>query len=226
MKKAPFPAIMFVAVSQTETGLKVIAANPAMLNAYKSGIPGNGKHFPDGSKIVKIKWSSKKNAESPYFVMVPDTLKSVSVIEKDSKRFPNTSGWHTPSLLTMRRPTPSSLSVPAPHAATRATRRWPQRITFLRPIPGDEWGTSRVAALTYPRSIVRNALKNHDSKKLIPARSSALIVRASCSFEGVIMRHRMMEQDVAPAGGRVRSFRTRAAPGLRPGSLGTPARAG
>jgi len=82
-----------VAVSQTETGLKVIAANPAMLNAYKSGIPGNGKHFPDGSKIVKIEWTSKKNPESPYFVMVPDTLKSVSVIEKDSKRFPNTSGW-------------------------------------------------------------------------------------------------------------------------------------
>lgn len=25
--------------------------------------------------------------------MVPDTLKSVSVIEKDGKRFPNTSGW-------------------------------------------------------------------------------------------------------------------------------------
>jgi Cytochrome P460 len=25
--------------------------------------------------------------------MVPDTLKSVSLIEKDSKRFPDTSGW-------------------------------------------------------------------------------------------------------------------------------------
>jgi hypothetical protein len=35
----------------------------------------------------------KKNPESPYFVMVPDTLKSVSFIEKDSKRFPETSGW-------------------------------------------------------------------------------------------------------------------------------------
>jgi len=82
-----------VAVSQTENGLKVIAANPAMINAYKSGIPGNGKHFPEGSKIVKIEWTSKKNSESPYFVMVPDTLKSVSFIEKDTKRFPNTSGW-------------------------------------------------------------------------------------------------------------------------------------
>src|SRR5438094_6085038 len=76
-----------VAVSQTENGLKVIAANTAMINAYRKGIPDNGKHFPDGSKIVKIEWSSKKNGESPYFVMVPDTLKSVSFIEKDSKRF-------------------------------------------------------------------------------------------------------------------------------------------
>jgi hypothetical protein len=76
-----------VAVSQTENGLKVIAANNAMINAYRQGVPGNGKPFPEGSKIVKIEWSSKKNPESPYFVMVPDTLKSVSFIEKDTKRF-------------------------------------------------------------------------------------------------------------------------------------------
>lgn len=83
----------YVAVSQTETSLKVIAANPAMMKAYRSGIPGNGKKFPNGAKIAKIEWVAKKNAESPYFVMVPDTLKSLSFIEKDSKRFPDTNGW-------------------------------------------------------------------------------------------------------------------------------------
>jgi hypothetical protein len=82
-----------VAVSQTENGIKVILANPAMMKAYRSGIPGNGKLFPDGSKVAKIEWASKKNPESPYFVMVPDTLKSVSFIEKDTKRFPDTHGW-------------------------------------------------------------------------------------------------------------------------------------
>ncbi len=82
-----------VAVSQTETSLKVIVANPAMIDAYRSGVPGNGQHFPDGVKIAKIEWASKKNSESPYFVMVPDALKSVSFIEKDSKRFPDTNGW-------------------------------------------------------------------------------------------------------------------------------------
>ena len=83
----------YVAASQTENGLKVIAANPAMMEAYKDGVHGNGKHFPDGSKIVKIEWVAKKNTESSYLVMVPGTLKSVSFIEKDTKRFPDTSGW-------------------------------------------------------------------------------------------------------------------------------------
>jgi hypothetical protein len=82
-----------VAVSQTEHGIKVIVANAVMIDAYKSGIPDNGQHFPDGVKIAKIEWTSKKNAESPYFVMVPDTLKSVSLILKDTKRFPDTNGW-------------------------------------------------------------------------------------------------------------------------------------
>jgi len=82
-----------VAVSQTEKGLKIIAANSAMIDAYRNGIPGNGKSFPEGAKIVKIEWTSKKNTESPYFVMVPDTLKSLSFIEKDSKRFKDSGGW-------------------------------------------------------------------------------------------------------------------------------------
>jgi Cytochrome P460 len=82
-----------VAVSQTENGIKVIVANPAMIDAYRDGIPGNGKPFPDGSKVAKIEWTSKRNPESPYFVMVPDTLKSVSFIEKDTNRFSDTSGW-------------------------------------------------------------------------------------------------------------------------------------
>ena len=82
-----------VAVSQTETQLKAILANDVMMDAYRKGIPGNGKRFPEGSKIVKIEWTFKKNTVAPYFVMVPDTLKAVATIEKDSKRFPDTHGW-------------------------------------------------------------------------------------------------------------------------------------
>jgi len=64
-----------------------------MMSAYREGVPGNGKLFPDGSKIVKIEWVKKKNPVSPYFVEVPDTLKSLAFIVKDSKRFPDTHGW-------------------------------------------------------------------------------------------------------------------------------------
>jgi Cytochrome P460 len=82
-----------VAASQTDDGLKSILGNTVMIDAYRQGIPGNGKPFPEGSAIVKIEWSKKKNPESPYSVTVPDTLKSVAFIEKDSKRFPDTNGW-------------------------------------------------------------------------------------------------------------------------------------
>ena len=64
-----------------------------MIRAYKEGIPESGKPFPDGVKIVKIEWTKKKSEISPYFVDIPDTLKTISFIEKDSKRFPKTHGW-------------------------------------------------------------------------------------------------------------------------------------
>lgn len=74
-----------VAVSQVPDGIKVIAANKTMIDAYRAGAPGNRKAFPEGSMVVKIEWSQKKNPESPYPVTVPDKLMSVSFIEKDWK---------------------------------------------------------------------------------------------------------------------------------------------
>ncbi len=82
-----------VAVSTTEGSIKTILANSVMINAYREGAPGNGKLFPEGSRIVKIEWIKKKNPVSPYLVEIPDSLKTVSFIEKDSQRFPNTHGW-------------------------------------------------------------------------------------------------------------------------------------
>ena len=40
--------------------------------------------FPDGSKIAKIEWKPKTNAEAPFAVNVPDTLDGIGFIEKDS----------------------------------------------------------------------------------------------------------------------------------------------
>jgi len=82
-----------VAVSQTEDLLKVMVANPAMIDAYRAGVPGNGKSFPDGSKIAKIEWKPKKNTEAPFSVRVPDVLQDVFFIEKNTKKYPDTKGW-------------------------------------------------------------------------------------------------------------------------------------
>ena len=77
--------------------MRLIVANPVMINAYKNGIPDNGKPFPEGSKIAKIEWRPKKVTAPPFSASAPDTvpgdLAAVEVIEKDSKRFPDTHGW-------------------------------------------------------------------------------------------------------------------------------------
>jgi Cytochrome P460 len=82
-----------VAVSQTEDLLKVMVANPIMIDAYRAGVPGNGKLFPDGSKIAKIEWKPKKSTESPFAVRIPDALQDVFFIEKNTKKFQATKGW-------------------------------------------------------------------------------------------------------------------------------------
>ena len=82
-----------VSTAKTDV-LKAIVANPAMIKAYKAGVPGGGQTFPEGSKIVKIQWKTKKSTEAPFVVDVPDVLAQVFVMEKDSKRFPkNGGGW-------------------------------------------------------------------------------------------------------------------------------------
>ena len=47
--------------ARTTEVLKVIVANPTMINAYKAGVPRNGQPFPDGSMIVKLQWKPKKS---------------------------------------------------------------------------------------------------------------------------------------------------------------------
>jgi hypothetical protein len=83
-----------VSMSEVEDGMKIELGNPVMINAYKEGIPGNGKPFPEGAIIAKIKWSKKKSVlSSEGEVVQPVTLQFVAFIQKDSKRFPETSGW-------------------------------------------------------------------------------------------------------------------------------------
>ena len=81
-----------VAVSEAAR-LAVILADPVMIEAYQSGIPGNGQPFPDGAKMAKIHWEPKKSATAPSPTMVPDFLHDVDFMVKDSKRFADGGGW-------------------------------------------------------------------------------------------------------------------------------------
>jgi hypothetical protein len=65
--------------------------DPVMIKAYQSGIPGNGKPFPDGSKMAKIHWNPKKPETFPS-AMVPGSLHDVDFMVKDSKRFADSGG--------------------------------------------------------------------------------------------------------------------------------------
>ncbi len=82
-----------VSSARTDEVLKVIVANPAMIAAFKAGIPVNGQAFPDGAMIAKLQWKPKKSTEAPFVVDVPDVFSQAFVMEKDSKRFPKSGGW-------------------------------------------------------------------------------------------------------------------------------------
>jgi len=64
-----------------------------MINAYKAGIPGNGKPFPDGAKMAKVHWNAKVDAGEPGAPTVPGTQHDVDFMLKDSKRFADSGGW-------------------------------------------------------------------------------------------------------------------------------------
>ena len=72
--------------------MKGILGNPAMIQAYRDGIPTNGKAVPDGAALAKIEWLKDRD-EKPYGVTVPGTQTEMSFMVKDSKRFPDTNGW-------------------------------------------------------------------------------------------------------------------------------------
>ena len=71
----------------------MILGNPAMIAAFKAGIPGNGKPFPNGAKMAKIHWAQKTAETFPGQPVVPDTQRDIDFMVKDSKRFADSGGW-------------------------------------------------------------------------------------------------------------------------------------
>ena len=60
-----------IAISHNGGAVAAILGNPAMVSAYKAGIPGNGKPFPDGAKMAKVHWVAKVDASEPGAPTVP-----------------------------------------------------------------------------------------------------------------------------------------------------------
>jgi hypothetical protein len=96
-----------VAVSQSGDLIEVIVANPVMIEAYRAGAPGNGKPFPDGSKMAKIHWNAKKSAEAPAPTLVPDTLHDVDFMLGTARGSPTAAIGDRPSSTMTPRPTRS-----------------------------------------------------------------------------------------------------------------------
>ena len=113
-----------VAVSQTDDLLKVMVANPTMIDAYRAGVPGNGKPFPDGSKIAKIEWKPKRSTEAPFSVRVPESLQDIFSSRRIGSASQTRTDGPTPRLTITPRPTSSrpmrpasSLRVRVPYAS-------------------------------------------------------------------------------------------------------------
>jgi hypothetical protein len=81
-----------IAMSANERVVAVTLGNPAMIAAYKAGIPANGKPVPDGAMMAKIHWIPKKQAFFPD-ATVPGALLNVDFMVKDTKRFGDSGGW-------------------------------------------------------------------------------------------------------------------------------------
>ena len=88
-----FESWQTISVSHNGDKLAAILGNPAMIEAYKTGVPGNGKPFPDGAKMAKIHWTLKKNEAAPGQPLQPNTLHDVDFMVKDGKRFADSGGW-------------------------------------------------------------------------------------------------------------------------------------
>jgi hypothetical protein len=87
-----YEAWQVVSISLNGDHLAATLGNPAMINAYLAGSPGNGKPFPDGAKMAKIHWDTKKMETFPA-ATVPGAQHDVDFMVKDSKRFADSGGW-------------------------------------------------------------------------------------------------------------------------------------
>jgi len=84
-----------IAVSHQDTLklIEVIVGNQVMIDAYRAGVPGNGRPFPDGARMAKIHWNAVKGADEPGSPVIPGTLHDIDFMVRDSRRFADSGNW-------------------------------------------------------------------------------------------------------------------------------------
>ena len=82
-----------ISLSHNGDKYAAILGNPAMIKAFKAGIPDNGKPFPNGARMAKLHWLPKKQLRYPGQPVVAGTLHDVDFMVKDSTRFADSGGW-------------------------------------------------------------------------------------------------------------------------------------
>jgi hypothetical protein len=87
-----YEAWQAISISRNDKVVAMILGNPVMIDAYRAGIPSNGKPVPDGAMMAKIHWIPKQNEFFPD-ATVPGSLLNVDFMVKDSKRFADSGGW-------------------------------------------------------------------------------------------------------------------------------------
>ena len=82
-----------ISISQNAKAIAVITGNPAMIDAFREGVPDNGKPFPDGARMAKVHWIPKRQEAYPGQPIVSGAQHDVDFMVKDSKRFADSGGW-------------------------------------------------------------------------------------------------------------------------------------
>ena len=129
-----------------------------MIEAYRAGVPANGKPFPDGSKMAKVHWNPIKMAIFPA-ATVPGVENDVDFMVKDSKRFADSGGWGWAAFV---HDTASGTFTPATAAAKPRGERRPVRT----PVPPDrEVEGPRLHGLRTALSGERYHAENHHARR-------------------------------------------------------------
>jgi len=147
-----------IAVSRNGGHISAIVGNPVIINAFRGGVPGNGRRFPDGSKMAKFHWNRKTSKTEFGQPTVSFTLDNIDFMVKDSGRFADSGRWgwavfnydaasHTFCAGTTANRPPRATMRGAGSRATQLSRR---RISFSRITAHGRRGSSGGLCLSSP----------------------------------------------------------------------------